>query len=126
MLKSIEELRRKLVLLDSLSENTSNDGAAVDGRMIILKEILSSILDQMETTRNVRSVSLRRGIDLYDEVRRFEIDLIESALEQTKGNQARAARLLGINQTTLNQKIKRYNISASNHGNYPSGLKATA
>jgi sigma-54 dependent transcriptional regulator, flagellar regulatory protein len=126
MLNSIEELRRKLTLLDSFSENASNDGSAVDGRMLTLKEILSSILDQIEITRNVRSVSLRRGIDLYDEVRRFEIDLIESALEQTKGNQARAARLLGINQTTLNQKIKRYNISASDHGNYPSRLKETA
>jgi DNA-binding NtrC family response regulator len=39
-------------------------------------------------------------------VRRFEIDLIRRALEQTGGHQSRAARLLGMNATTLNSKIK--------------------
>jgi DNA-binding NtrC family response regulator len=52
-----------------------------------------------------------RGINFYDEVRRFEIDLIRRALEQTSGHQSRAARLLGMNATTLNSKIKTYNIS---------------
>jgi DNA-binding NtrC family response regulator len=53
---------------------------------------------------------LSRGLDFYDEVRRFEIDLIRRALEQTGGHQSRAARLLGMNATTLNSKIKTYNI----------------
>jgi DNA-binding NtrC family response regulator len=52
-----------------------------------------------------------RGINFYDEVRRFEVDLISRALERTGGHQSRAARLLGINATTLNSKIKTYNIS---------------
>src|SRR5918999_1347144 len=52
-----------------------------------------------------------RGINFYEEVRRFEIDLIRRALEQTGGHQSRAARLLGMNATTLNSKIKTYNIS---------------
>jgi DNA-binding NtrC family response regulator len=51
-----------------------------------------------------------RGINFYDEVRRFEIDLIRRALDQTSGHQSRAARLLGMNATTLNSKIKTYNI----------------
>jgi len=51
-----------------------------------------------------------RGVNFYDEVRRFEIDLIRRALEQTGGHQSRAARLLGMNATTLNSKIKTYNI----------------
>lgn len=126
MQRLIEELRLKLNLLDGLTEDSANNSAASDGKLILLKEILSSMLDQMETLRNVRAVSVRRGINLYDEVRRFEIDIIECALEQTSGNQARAARLLGINQTTLNQKIKRYNISVTDYGNYPSPLRATA
>ena len=54
---------------------------------------------------------LGRGINFYDQVRRFEIDLIRRALEQTSGHQSRAARLLGMNATTLNSKIKTYNIS---------------
>jgi DNA-binding NtrC family response regulator len=56
------------------------------------------------------SVDIARGVNFYDEVRRFEIDLIRRALEQTGGHQSRAARLLGMNATTLNSKIKTYNI----------------
>ncbi len=55
-------------------------------------------------------IDVGRGIDFYDEVRRFEVDLIRRALEQTGGHQSRAARLLGMNATTLNSKIKTYNI----------------
>ena len=56
------------------------------------------------------SLDVSRGVNFYDEVRRFEIDLIRRALEQTGGHQSRSARLLGMNATTLNSKIKTYNI----------------
>jgi DNA-binding NtrC family response regulator len=56
------------------------------------------------------AVDVSRGVNFYDEVRRFEIDLIRRALDQTGGHQSRAARLLGMNATTLNSKIKTYNI----------------
>ncbi len=56
------------------------------------------------------SIDIGRGVNFYDEVRRFEIDLIRRALDQTGGHQSRAARLLGLNATTLNSKIKTYNI----------------
>jgi DNA-binding NtrC family response regulator len=59
-------------------------------------------------------IDLSRGINFYDEVRRFEIDLIRRALDQTGGHQSRAARLLGMNATTLNSKIKTYNIQLRN------------
>ncbi len=55
-------------------------------------------------------IDIARGVNFYDEVKRFEIDLIRRALEQTGGHQSRAARLLGLNATTLNSKIKTYNI----------------
>ena len=57
-----------------------------------------------------------RGVNFYDEVRRFEIDLIRRALDQTGGHQSRAARLLGMNATTLNSKIKTYNINLRPQG----------
>jgi len=60
------------------------------------------------------SIDIARGISFYDEVKRFEIDLIRRALDQTGGHQSRAARLLGLNATTLNSKIKSYNIQARN------------
>jgi DNA-binding NtrC family response regulator len=56
------------------------------------------------------AIDIARGVSFYDEVRRFEIDLIRRALDQTGGHQSRAARLLGLNATTLNSKIKNYNI----------------
>ena len=62
------------------------------------------------TSPNAATIDVAHGIDFYDEVRRFEIDLIRRALEQTGGHQSRAARLLGMNATTLNSKIKTYNI----------------
>ena len=56
----------------------------------------------------------RGGVNFYEEVSRFETDLIRRALEQTAGHQSRAARLLGLNATTLNSKIKTYNIAPKN------------
>src|SRR5918911_1573162 len=63
-----------------------------------------------ESSVGTAALDIGRGINFYDEVRRFEIDLIRRALEQTGGHQSRAARLLGMNATTLNSKIKTYNI----------------
>lgn len=55
-------------------------------------------------------IDIARGVNFYEEVKRFEIDLIRRALDQTAGHQSRAAQLLGLNATTLNSKIKSYNI----------------
>jgi len=66
------------------------------------------------SAQNGAGIDLSRGINFYDEVRRFEIDLIRRALDQTGGHQSRAARLLGMNATTLNSKIKTYNIQLRN------------
>jgi len=71
-----------------------------------------SVASNSEEGASVGAVAdLGRGINFYDQVRRFEIDLIRRALEQTSGHQSRAARLLGMNATTLNSKIKTYNIN---------------
>ena len=51
-------------------------------------------------------IDISRGVSFYDEVKKFEIDLIRRALDQTGEHQSRAARLLGLNATTLNSKIK--------------------
>jgi len=60
------------------------------------------------------------GLDFYDEVTRFEIDLINRALLHTGGHQVRAAKLLNLKVTTLNSKIKHYNINPNGFVNiYP-------
>ncbi|MGH9854861.1 MAG: sigma-54-dependent transcriptional regulator [Blastocatellia bacterium] len=63
-----------------------------------------------EVAESAAVLDIARGISFYDEVSRFEIELIRRALELTGGHQSRAAKLLGMNNTTLNSKIKVYNI----------------
>lgn len=50
-------------------------------------------------------------ISLRKEVCRFEAAMISRALAYTDGHQARAARLLGLDSSTLNRKVKYYRIS---------------
>ena len=50
------------------------------------------------------------GISFKEVITDFEKRLIESTLEAAGGVQKRAAELLGIKPTTLNEMIKRYEI----------------
>ena len=50
------------------------------------------------------------SINLYEEIKRFEIALIKSALSRTGGHQGRAAALLNLNLSTLKTKVRQYNI----------------
>ncbi len=47
------------------------------------------------------------GIDLQSTLRRIEALYIQQALQQTSGNKNQAAGLLGLNRTTLVEKLKR-------------------
>jgi DNA-binding NtrC family response regulator len=116
-----------LALLESYSwpgnvrelENTIERAVVIAPGNEITKECLrpeisdpKSVVSSSHDGASTGAVSeIGRGINFYEEVRRFEIDLIRRALEQTGGHQSRAARLLGMNATTLNSKIKTYNIN---------------
>ena len=83
--------------------------ATLERRLQSVREVMHTLLQELESL----STSLAHGNDnpkLQEAVRRFETQLIRSALEKTHGNQARAAKLLGVKHTTLNAKIKRYRI----------------
>ena len=56
------------------------------------------------------AVSLPDGVGLSDAVSRYERQLIEAALRRTGGVQKKAAEILGLKPTTLNEKIKRLGI----------------
>ena len=49
------------------------------------------------------------GIDLNQRLVDYERTLIEMAVERAQGNKTQAARLLGLNRTTLVEKLKRMN-----------------
>ncbi len=85
--------------------------ASLDNRIETLREIALTLLEKLESFQSARPERGEGGVKLCDEVQRFEIDLIRSALDRTGGNQVRAARLLGVKPTTLNAKLKRYKIS---------------
>lgn len=71
-------------------------------------QILSRDRAFAEESAKLQSIDLANGIDFYGEVERFETALIKLALDEAEGNQAHAARLLGLRATTLNSKIKQY------------------
>ena len=48
------------------------------------------------------------GIDFYREIELYEIELIKRALHRVRGCQRRAAKLLRMNPTTLNAKIRHF------------------
>jgi DNA-binding NtrC family response regulator len=84
---------------------------ALDNRVEALREAALTVLREVESLRSTRLDRVDGSIKLCEEVQRFEIDLILSALERTRGNQVQASRLLGVKPTTLNAKLKRYKIS---------------
>jgi transcriptional regulator with GAF, ATPase, and Fis domain len=97
------------------SEVNVRNEVVLDNRLGALRDVALTLLREVESLRLTEPVNLNRRVRLCDEVQRFEVDLICSALSRTAGNQTRAARLLGIKLTTLNSKIKRYKIPADGH-----------
>ena len=120
----------------ALKESDNLGPSAVQTQMLHLKladrpgrdriqrvvDLADALLSEAETlardkaftdeANKLRPLDILSGIDFYEEVQRFETHLIKMALTETGGNQARAARLLGIKPTTLNSKIKLFNIQA--------------
>ena len=82
-----------------------------------LKELVLRLLSELQCIAEVNTLTIGDGLDFYNEVSRFEIDLIKRALLQTGGHQVQAAKLLNLKVTTLNSKIKHYNISPSGFAN---------
>jgi len=102
-------------VIEQLVRSLRDEGPS--GRLDLLKEIsvaLSAAVELLAESRRATPApefDMGRGIDFYDEVSRFESNLIRRALEQTGGNQKRAADLLGIKKTTINAMIHRYRIN---------------
>lgn len=96
----------------------NGDSALTSSRHKIttVKMLAIRLLREVRSIREVEVRGLGAGVDFYEEVCRFEIDLIKCALLQTAGHQRQAAQLLNLKVTTLNSKIKHYNISLESLG----------
>jgi DNA-binding NtrC family response regulator len=77
-----------------------------------LEGLALAVLSKLETLRGVPEIDPERGINLREEVRRFEAELIRRVLRRTGGHQRRAAAILGLKETTLCVKIKLYKLQA--------------
>jgi DNA-binding NtrC family response regulator len=103
--------RERLRLLKTPDSKSSHADAPSTSRLEALKVLALALLSEIEALGQAASHGLKPSINLYDEVRRFETDLIRGALMQTGGRQRRAARLLGMKVPTLHAKMKRYQIN---------------
>src|SRR5215203_3342603 len=113
---SVSQLAERTVRL-KLAERPDRDRIqrVVDLADALLSEAETLARDKSftEEATRLKPLDILSGISFYDEVQRFETHLIKMALAETGGNQAKAARLLGIKATTLNSKIKLFKIDVS-------------
>ena len=89
-------------------------------RLKKIRDLATNLLEESEALQHegqlaeaaatIASLGTDGSIDFFEEVRHFEIRLIRRALELAGGNQARAAQLLGLGTTTLNYKVKQYEL----------------
>ena len=101
---------QSLRLADRPSRNRVQRLAELAHTLLKEAETLASDKAFTEESTKLRTLNVAEGINFYDEVVQFEINLIKLALDRTGRNQAAAARLLHIKPTTLNFKIKLYGI----------------
>jgi DNA-binding NtrC family response regulator len=66
-----------------------------------VKEKLESLVAEM----------IERHIYLDEAVSEFEKRFIQNALSRTRGNQTKAAEVLGVHRNTLNRKISQHKLN---------------
>lgn len=95
--------------------NGESDGEPRVEQLVMLAKALATEIETLRaelTTDNNHSARIAKdGIDFYNEVEQYEIELINTALSQSGGNQAQAAKLLHLKSTTLNAKMKHYGLN---------------
>ena len=83
-----------------------------------LREIAYSLVTQVNCIARLDPKTVAK-VDLHEAVKRFEIEIIRTALAKARGNQVKAARMLGVKHTTLHAKVKRYQIRYSDQPGEP-------
>lgn len=110
-------IKRIEVIYKAMKNNYKKNGNVITEKIDVLREVTLALLDEVKSLGTLRKVEIENGINFDEEVKSFEILLIERALEQTGGSQLHAARLLNLKHTTLNAKIKRYQIQMGRRSN---------
>lgn len=87
----------------------------LNNRVEALRVLVTVLLREVESLEQsvpggAESLS-KQNFSLAGEIERYEADMIRTALIKARGKQRRAAQILGVKVTTLNAKIKKYNIN---------------
>lgn len=88
-------------------------GDDISSALNLVRDLIAALTTAAEATETMAAREIKfvgTGIDFFAEVNRFEVQMITQALRLARGSQIKAARLLGLNATTLNSKIKAYKI----------------
>jgi Bacterial regulatory protein, Fis family. len=103
-------LRRRKggIRLVNSSDRIRGETAAARDKIHLLKQLVLELQRELESLNQVPIPAVEQGLDFYDEVSQFEIQMIKRALTLVNGHQGRAARLLNLKETTIGAKIKRY------------------
>lgn len=104
------EFERLRLLKGTKAVSPSSSEAARNNRIEALKTLTQALLNELEALSESSTLDGGDKVNLSDEVRRYEADLIRCALIRTHGRQRRAAHLLNMKVATLNAKIKRYHL----------------
>jgi DNA-binding NtrC family response regulator len=83
-----------------------NDGKLLYRKLANISSLVASLNAAVEDLEMQDVKPMGEEFDFYNEVERFEINLIRSALRISGGSQVKAAKLLKLNATTLNAKMK--------------------
>ena len=80
-------------------------------RMVVMEDLPAHLRTSVIDLENATLDLPESGVDLRVFLTQLEERLIAQALERTGGNKNRAAELLGMNRTTLVEKLRRRNVA---------------
>jgi DNA-binding NtrC family response regulator len=120
-MRSQNYIKRAPQSADDGARSHNDAGSAIKA----IRDLIAALAIAVEATEAVAANEVNfigDGVDFFAEVDRFESQMITQALRLSHGSQKRAARLLGLNATTLNSKIKALNINWKTYGDrHPRG-----
>jgi DNA-binding NtrC family response regulator len=95
--RELENLVERMVVLKGEGELTCDD----------MPELMAAAQVAPSSTAAAQTFDFNRPAGFKSAVEDYEMSIISAALNQTQGNQKKAAELLGIHRTTLVEKLRR-------------------
>ncbi len=113
-IREIENLIEMLVVLNESGLITNKDipekyfksGANTENNQIEKKDIINNLT--IPDIKGMQMSSEGCNFNLKDKIEEIEFEIIRKAMETSGGVKEKAARMLGLNRTTLIEKLKRY------------------